>query len=204
VLGYSAPPSDAFPASLARASEIGQALHYARAAADDFWNAIPTSEFFAPIGDAWSPADNVRHRTKSVRPLAQGLRLPPWVLRLRFGRAHRPSRTIEEIIRTYGELLRAGGTAGRFAPSAQPAPNGPDKERQRLMSSRQETEAALVHAASRWSETNLDAGLLPHPLLGRLTVREMLLFTLYHGVHHARGVARRKGISPPEIPLPSA
>jgi hypothetical protein len=25
---------------------------------------------------------------------------------------------------------------------------------------------------------------LPHPLLGKLTIREMLYFTVYHGEHH--------------------
>ncbi len=47
-----------------------------------------------------------------------------------------------------------------------------------------------------WSETSLDRYRLPHPLLGRLTVREMLFFTLGHGLHHARNVARRKGLWP--------
>jgi hypothetical protein len=35
---------------------------------------------------------------------------------------------------------------------------------------------------------------MPHPLLGKLTVREMLLFTLYHNLHHVQNVARRKGL----------
>jgi hypothetical protein len=32
---------------------------------------------------------------------------------------------------------------------------------------------------------------LPHPLLGKLTVREMLFFTLYHQRHHVAVVERR-------------
>jgi hypothetical protein len=35
-----------------------------------------------------------------------------------------------------------------------------------------------------WSEDDLDNHRLPHPLLGKLTVREMLFFTLYHIQHH--------------------
>ena len=50
-----------------------------------------------------------------------------------------------------------------------------------------------------WSERALDRYRLPHPLLGRLTVREMLLFTLYHSVHHfslvsTRVEQRKKGL----------
>jgi hypothetical protein len=32
---------------------------------------------------------------------------------------------------------------------------------------------------------------LPHPLLGRLTTREMLFFTLYHNQHHVEVAKRR-------------
>jgi hypothetical protein len=52
--------------------------------------------------------------------------------------------------------------------------------------------ADLVAQAGRWSEADLDACRLPHPLLGRLTVREMLLFTQYHEVHHVANVERRR------------
>jgi len=41
-----------------------------------FWAAFSTADFVAPIGEAWSPADNVRHLIKSIRPLAGGLRVP--------------------------------------------------------------------------------------------------------------------------------
>jgi hypothetical protein len=51
-----------------------------------------------------------------------------------------------------------------------------------------------------WSEIDLDRYRLPHPLLGKLTVREMLFFTLQHLAHHASKVearleAARNGVS---------
>jgi hypothetical protein len=36
----------------------------------------------------------------------------------------------------------------------------------------------------QWSEAELDRYTLPHPLLGDLTMREMLCFTLYHNQRH--------------------
>ena len=41
------------------------------------------------------------------------------------------------------------------------------------------------------SQADLDRYRLPHPLLGKLTVREMLFFTVYHNYHHVRSVADR-------------
>ena len=35
-----------------------------------------------------------------------------------------------------------------------------------------------------FSEQDLDSHILPHPLLGKLTFREMLYFTIYHVQHH--------------------
>jgi uncharacterized damage-inducible protein DinB len=37
----------------------------------------------------------------------------------------------------------------------------------------------------------LDRLRLPHPALGKLTVREMLFFTIYHNIHHVENVVRR-------------
>jgi hypothetical protein len=31
----------------------------------------------------------------------------------------------------------------------------------------------------------LDEYLLPHPLIGKLTIREILYFTIYHNLRHA-------------------
>ena len=45
--------------------------------------------------------------------------------------------------------------------------------------------AELLSAVEKWDETELDQYMLPHPILGKLTVREMLFFTIYHNLRHA-------------------
>ncbi|MFC6661951.1 DinB family protein [Deinococcus multiflagellatus] len=54
--------------------------------------------------------------------------------------------------------------------------------------------AAYVAAATRvraalagWSDAALDRCALPHDLLGRVSARELLFFTVYHDHHHLRG-----------------
>ena len=42
----------------------------------------------------------------------------------------------------------------------------------------------LVEVAGKWSESDLDEYVLPHPLLGDLTIRNMLQFSYYHLEHH--------------------
>ncbi len=158
---------------------------------DAFWSAFSDRDFLAPLGTAWSPADNVRHLIKSGRPVALALRLPRLVLRLLFGRARRPSRSFERLREDYRAKLAAGAGAGPFAPLRRPAPSDPRAWRAGLMARRARAWSDLVAQAGRWGEPDLEGYRLPHPLLGRLTVREMLMFTLYHEAHHAANVASR-------------
>lgn len=159
-----------------------------------FWDSFSTADFLTPLGDAWSPADNVRHLNKSIRPLARGLKVPRLIVLLTFGPALRVSRGYVEMREVYRARLAKGADAGRFAPSPEGPPADPEAWRRQLMERRQENATALENAIAGWSEWSLDHCRMPHPLLGKLTVREMLLFTLYHNLHHVQNVARRKGI----------
>jgi len=158
----------------------------------DFWRQFETAGFFAPIGDAWSPADNVRHLVKSNRPVALAMGLPRIVLYFRFGMNRRRSRGYSEMLATYQDALGAGLTAGRFAASPVPAGEQTAESRERALHGLAGTFDALGSALRRWPESALDRARLPHPGLGLLTVREMLLFTLYHNAHHVMGVLRRR------------
>jgi hypothetical protein len=42
----------------------------------------------------------------------------------------------------------------------------------------------LVYKFSQKSEEELDDIFLPHPLLGKVTLRELYLFNIYHILHH--------------------
>lgn len=59
------------------------------------------------------------------------------------------------------------------------------------MATRTELSQQLWSAIDVWRDADLDRYLLPHPLLGKLTLREMLFFTLYHNYHHVQSVAAR-------------
>jgi hypothetical protein len=161
-----------------------------------FWQRFDTPDFFAPLGEAWSPADNVRHLIKSCRPVARALDLPKLTLIGIGGWSFRGSRSYAEIRDTYRAALAAGVTAGRFAPRPELPGEDLEASRRELMARREEVARHLHDAAGRWGERGLDRLRLPHPALGRLTVREMLCFTLYHNLHHVLNVARRAGLAP--------
>ena len=171
--------------------ELIAALGRVQEEADAYLRALPATVFFAPQGPAWSPAEHARHLGKSLGPLTRVLRWPRPVLGLLFGRHSGPGRAFADLRREYQATLAAGAQAGRFAPRAQPPPDDLAAGRDAILGRLAATVRAMQIAVQRWPEPSLDRYRLPHPLLGRLTVREMLAFSVYHHAHHLRRVAER-------------
>ncbi len=141
---------------------------------------------FAPEG-AWTAGQHLLHLIKSTKPLGKGMGYPRLLLLWKFGRVKRPSRSYEEVVRAYQEALKQGGKA--------PEPFVPREvkkaEREVLVERYKEEMSILINQVHQWSESNLDKTAVPHPLLGKLTLREMLYFTIYHMEHHLKVLDER-------------
>lgn len=177
-----------FPSPRNRA-EISRALEQQEGESRAYWQQFDTDSFFRNIGKSWSPAEAVRHLIKSTRPVVKALGIPKIVLRLRFGKARRESLSYDDLCSRYRKALAEGGRAGRFAPSTRTESDA-EAWRQTIMTDYERVNHELRAQLERWSERDLDRLQLPHPLLGNLTVREMLFFTLYHQGHHVAVVER--------------
>lgn len=146
---------------------------------------IPADAFFARQGEVWSASDNVDHLIKSHKPIAKALRLPKFTLQAMFGKPEKHSMTYEELCQTYRDAIAKGGQAfGRYLPDQQ-SPANPETDKSNLLNQFSKASAELISVAEKWNEKELDEHLLPHPLIGRLTIREMLYFTIYHNLRHA-------------------
>jgi uncharacterized damage-inducible protein DinB len=150
------------------------------------WFAEITAEaFFTRHRDVWSPSDNVDHLIKSHKPIAKALKLPKFTLQAMFGKLEKPSRSYEEICTIYRDEIAKGTQAsGRYLPN-QENPENAKAKKQELLSKFSKASEELVSVAEKWTESELDSYLLPHPLIGKLTIREMLYFTIYHNLRHA-------------------
>lgn len=158
--------------------EIQRSLVGNYAALTSLLRSIPPQQVHAAAPGKWSPAQQAEHLVKSVRPVTLAFSLPKFVLPLIFGRANRQSRTYDDLIAKYKAKLAAGGTASKpFVPGI---PENPAAVYAEL----EKTVASLCNRMESFSEEQLDTLILPHPLLGKLTLREMLYFTAYHAQHH--------------------
>jgi hypothetical protein len=172
--------------------EIVDAVQGAQREGAAYWSAFGPDVFFQKIGESWSPSETVRHLSKSIRAVVKGLTMPRLMLRLSFGKPRRPSVTYDDLRTRYLGLLEAGGRAGRFAPSPETT-----SDRSTILERLAQANDHLQKAIARWSDADLDRYQLPHPLLGKLTIREMLFFTVYHQHHHMNVTSRRRAEAGP-------
>lgn len=152
--------------------------------------------YFKPEATVWSAAENVQHLTQSVQPLNRLFGRPKSYMAEKWGTAQHPSRSYKGLIAVYLTALGAGASAvtapGAFVPLAVPT------ETAALLDDFRQANDALVAHLSGWTEEELDTYRIPHPLMGPLTVREMLLFTAYHTRHHFEIMEKRAAMSVPQ------
>jgi uncharacterized damage-inducible protein DinB len=166
--------------------EIIAALRDSNERAQAWFSAIPTQDYFTRQGEVWSAADNVDHMIKAVKPIAKALKLPKITLQAMFGKADRDSRTYEEVCKVYRDEIAKGAKAsGRYLPNEEVPDTKRGEANQKQLGQLSDAIERLISACEGWDESALDQYQLPHPLIGKLTIREMLFFTIYHNLRHA-------------------
>lgn len=137
-------------------------------------------QFEATPNGKWSAGQNLDHLIRAIKPLQLAYSLPKFALNILFGKTNRPSRTYDELVTKYKTKLAAGGKAsGPFIP---PAIRFEKKDE--LIKKYADQKQKLISKIEKQSEADLDKYILPHPLLGKVTLREMLYFTIHHNEHH--------------------
>ncbi len=98
-----------------------------------------------------------------------------------FGTARPPGRTYDEVVADYqGRLARGAKASGPFIPARLTG----DEDLQRLLAAFEKGYADYAAKLGGAEGASLHSTRLPHPILGRLSIREMAFFTLYHLRHH--------------------
>lgn len=141
---------------------------------------LTDEQFWANPGGKWSVAEVMQHLYLSARPVARLLAGPREVLN-QWGRADTPSRSYREIALAYRTVLATGVKAPE---SMSPRTDDMRVTRGELVDRFRGIYQSLIDATDNWSANELDEYCIPHPVLGKLTVREMLYFTSLHTEHH--------------------
>lgn len=145
---------------------------------------LSTEEFSVSKNDKWTAGQQLEHIYLSVKPVGLGFSLPKFLLKLIWGKSNREGRSYDALIERYQARLENGGKAtGPFVPKKVDLKKG-----QKLKENLKNEVVKLCLSIEKLSEADLDYYVLPHPLVGKLTLREMLYFTIYHVKHHEKQI----------------
>lgn len=143
-----------------------------------YCESLDDSTYFK-IGEKWNAAEVVDHLQRSVNPVNIAMSLPSFILILLFGRSNRSSKSYNELIEKYKRAIQKGGVAGKKY-----IPKGNLNNRQKNIEHLKKQCAELQSKIRSRKIKDWDNCILPHPLIGKLTLLEMIFFTSYHIEHH--------------------
>jgi hypothetical protein len=140
--------------------------------------------------EIWSIAEEFDHVIKSASAVSSAMKVSPFILKWKFGKPNRPLRTYDEVLHKYTTAL-ASVDGRAVAPSPFTSEEGKAFEKENMLKHWESTLAKFDQRINKWSDKNLDKVLLPHPLLGKMMVRELLCFTHLHTEHHRKSLEKK-------------
>jgi hypothetical protein len=156
-----------------------------------YFSSLSTEMFFERLPDKWSPSENLVHLIKSQKALSSGLKLPKIFLKFKFGKPKHDSRLYPKVREVYLQKLANGADSPeQFLPDDMLPASDFDSQKEQVLTKWDEIHTRLINSFERWKERDLDRYVLPHPIMGSLTIREMMMFTIYHNVHHLTNVQK--------------
>ncbi|XZF14722.1 DinB family protein [Chitinophagaceae bacterium MMS25-I14] len=146
----------------------------------DYINTLSTDEYLFDHEGKWTAGQQAEHIVLCVKPLVQVFSMDKAAIAQNFGVTKRESRTYDVLLNDYKEQLNEGGKApGRYLPATVS-----QDQKEILNETLSQNIKELCARIETFNEQELDSLLIPHPLLGKLTLREMLYNAAYHVEHH--------------------
>ncbi|MCB0840049.1 MAG: DinB family protein [Bacteroidetes bacterium] len=129
----------------------------------------------------WSTGQHLGHLIQGTNPLNMALNMPRVALKMQFGKPNRPVRSYDEVVQRYLDRLAQAGTISNNPYGPKPVSRD---DKGKMLDDFLTGKEKLVKNIGKWNEEQLDDYLLPHPLMGKMLVREVLFFMVYHTEHH--------------------
>ena len=166
--------------------EIAAALRESMSAITAWTAAQPDAHFATgPVG-RWSAGQHLAHLVSSVQPLTLGMGMPKFLLSFALVTMNRPSMSYLDLTTKYENALSAGGKAsGRYVPPAVAA-----SRKAALIRALNAQRDKVLRQLEKFTEADLDRFGGKHPLIGVLSLRELLFFTIHHHDHHLHTLQR--------------
>lgn len=130
--------------------------------------------------EKWSAGQQLSHIVLCVKPLLMVFNMDAGEIGQRFGKTDKRNAEYDELMEIYLQKLSDGGKAPeRFLPETISF-----EQKEALTGTLLEMILELNTKINSFDDEALDTLLIPHPLLGNLSLREMLYNAIYHVKHH--------------------
>lgn len=151
-------------------------------------------DYYSRYTKQWSTADTVQHLIKSMKPVNAAMRYPKLWLMVRYGTTERPSRRFDAVAGDYVKLLAKGSYEDKHAPVLYEVPYSEDeaeKFKKKDLRKWRRLSDDFLRIVVRWYDFQLDKYQLPHDVLDLITVRELVMFHVFHNKHHIESTLKR-------------
>lgn len=147
----------------------------------DYVNELPDEKFvYAPVGK-WTAGQQLSHLYLCLLPFLKSLPNKEFILQ-KFGRIDRPLWDYKTLVENYMQTNRKAPE--RF----HPAPEVKLEDKAKIGDDLKNIALCIQKMLEAYSDDELDSLVLPHPLLGNLTIREMFYLMAYHPLHHLKQI----------------
>lgn len=142
----------------------------------------PTDEkqFEQTPNNKWSAGQDLVHLIKLLRIINMVYKIPKPILRILYGINKKEQRSVEELKTLYKNALKGGAKS----PNLYIPKPVLFKDKNDLIHKHKILNEAFVKKLNKHSEIQLDYYRVPHPIIGKISLRELAIFTSFHTVHH--------------------
>jgi hypothetical protein len=151
-------------------------LEWLKEQTDEKWTEGPEGEY--------TTGQQALHLLKSVIPLNNALSMPKFLLSYRFGKTNQEVQDYNTIVKRYLELLN--DSEGKTFKSSRKIKIPKLEDKTYILTRLQVESKKLQYKARKITDKNLDTLLLPHPLMGKITIREILICNACHVEHRLK------------------
>lgn len=147
----------------------------------DYIDRLDEQKFIYSLNGKWSAGQHLQHILLTIMPFSKVLSSKEFIQE-KFGYIDRLTWDYETVLDNY--LKTSLKAPEQFLPKERIHLN----QKTQIISEIHENLKNIENLLNQFSEDELDTMSLPHPLLGKLTIREMFYLMSYHPLHHMKQI----------------
>ncbi len=160
----------------------GELIDWLKNQSNESWDQGPEGK--------WTTGQHALHLLQSLKPLNTALSVPKFILKYKYGKSNRDVRSYDAVAKRYDERLKQA--KGKTYRGSQNIKVPTLKDKNYILNRIQVEQKKLQHKTRKLKDDHLDNLILPHPLMGKMPLREIIMWTAYHVEHHTEKLKKNK------------